>query len=338
MLVSIGIVAYNEEETLPTLLQDICRQDYPHEKIEILLVDSMSSDGTWGIMEKFAEQKYGFYKVKLLKNPVKIIPGGLNQVLRNYEGDAVVRIDAHATIPPDFIRKNVEVLESGEMISGGPRPNVINGHTPWKETLLKAEQSLFGSGVAPYRHQQEKTYVSTIFHGVYRREVYDKVGLYNELLVAAEDNDMSWRIRNAGYKICYSPHIVSYQHTRSTLKKLLRQKYRNGLWIGRTMGINPYCFSLFHFVPFFFVIGIILTAILAVLGYPLLGYLMWSAYGLLAILFTIKECLQPPFKITHIALPILFLLMHLCYGVGTVIGLVEMPVWRNKYKKYRSMQ
>ncbi len=332
MFVSFAIVAYNEEASLPALLQDLCRQDYPHEKVEVLLIDSMSTDATWQIMEDFAARDNGFARVVTLKNPRKSIPCGHNVAIRHYTGEALVRVDAHASIPEDFIRKNVSVLEGGEMASGGRRPNIITDPTPWKETLLIAEQSMFGSSIASYRRSKKKMYAKSLFCGMYRREVYDKVGLYNELLPRAEDNDMTWRVRQAGYRLCYDPDIVFYQHTRSSLKSMLRQKYLNGYWIGKAMGINPHCFSLFHFVPFAFVMGILLTTVLALCGFPQLAWLMWGAYVLLVLGVSVTEIVRRPFSPTNLLLPVLFFLLHVSYGVGTLVGLLEMPFWVRKVK------
>ncbi len=334
MKVSIAIVAYNEEKTLPGLLRDLMAQDYPHEKLELLLIDSLSADGTWAVMEKFAAEQRDLSRVLLLKNPGKTLPWGCNVALDHYTGDAIIRIDAHASVPADFISKNVALLEGGEAVVGGRRPNIIDENSPWKQTLLTAEQSMFGSSIASYRNSGRKQYVSSVFHGMYRREVYDRAGPYDVRLGRTEDNDMSWRIRQAGYQICYDPTIVSYQHTRSTLKTMLRQKYLNGYWIGKTMGINPHCFSLFHFVPFVFVMGILFTTALALLGWPQLGWLMWGAYGVLVLAITALE-LARDFSLPKLLLPVLFFLLHASYGLGTLVGLVEMPFWVGKLKKER---
>lgn len=333
MTVSFAIVAYNEEATLPRLLNDLKNQDYPHEKIEVLLIDSMSTDGTKAIMEEFKSSGNDFNCVKLLDNPDKTLPFGCNVMLDNYTGDTVVRIDAHASIPSDFISKNVAVIESGEYVCGGRRPNIIDDDTAWKNTLLIAEQSMFGSSIASYRSGSKRQYVSSLFHGMYRREVYDKVGKYNTLLARTEDNDMSYRINSAGFKMCFEPDIVSFQHTRSSFSKMLRQKFLNGYWIGKTMGVNPKCFSLFHFVPFAFVLGIIFTTVSALLGFPLLSAVMWSAYGLLIAVMSVFEIFTHRFSFTNLLLPFLFFSLHLSYGIGTLKGIIEMPFWVRKIKR-----
>ena len=332
MIISFAIVAFNEETYLPELLNDLKQQDYPHSKIEVLLIDSMSTDNTRRIMEDFSAEDNGFLAVKVLENPKKIIPCGHNVALENYTGEALVRIDAHASMPADFISKNVAVLNSGEMASGGRRPNIIDDSTPFKETLISAEQSMFGSGFASYRNSNKKMYTSSLFCGMYKREIYDNVGKYNELLPRSEDNDMTYRIRKAGFKLCYSPDIVFYQHTRNSLPKMLKQKYLNGYWIGKTMGISPKCFSLFHFVPFAFVLAIIFTTVLALLGFTLLSYLMWIAYISLITVMTVAEIIKKP-VITNLLLPFIFFLLHISYGVGTLLGLIVMPFWVKKVKR-----
>ncbi len=334
MLISIAVVAYNEEKTLSSLLNDILNQDYPKEKTEILLIDSMSGDNTYKIMEDFAaEHSAYYYAVKLLKNEKKTLPYGCNVMLENYSGDAIVRIDAHASVPVDFISKNVKLQQSGEMVTGGRRPNIIDGETNWKKTLLTAESAMFGSGFAAYRNSEKKCYVSSIFHGMYRREVYDTVGLYDVRLARTEDNDMSERINRAGFKMCYDPEIISYQHTRSNLKLMLRQKFLNGYWIGKTMGINPKCFSIFHLVPFAFVMAIIITGILAAFGIWQFAALLWGVYTLFVVVNSVIEIIKNEFSFTNLELPVLFFLLHTSYGIGTLKGLVEMPFWVRRVRK-----
>lgn len=334
MTVSFAIVAYNEEKNLPKLLRDLEMQDYPHEKIEVLLIDSMSTDGTWHIMECFAQEHQDFLRIQLFQNEKKILPCGCNIALKHYTGDVIVRVDAHASIPADFISKNVCVLqEGGEKVCGGQRPNIIDEETPWKQTLLAAEQSMFGSGIASYRASTQRRYVSSIFHGMYSREVYDKVGLYNERLKRTEDNEMSYRIRQAGYQICYDPSIISYQHTRCSLKGMLRQKYLNGYWIALTLGVCPGCVSLFHLVPLAFVLGILFTNVLGVFGIWQLGALMWSAYGLLAVAMAVMSAVHSKERSWYfVLLPVLFLLLHVSYGVGSVVGVIQMPGWLKNVK------
>lgn len=337
MRISVCIIAYNEEESLPGLLSDVLAQSYPHNLTEVVLVDAMSTDRTLHIMQEFARNATSFERVTVTQNPKKTQPSGWNVAISAATGDAIIRVDAHAHIPCDFVANHVRCLEDGENISGGPRPNLILNPTPWKETLLLAESSMFGSGIASYRRttQNERRYVNTMFHAAYRREVFEKAGVFNENLIRTEDNELHYRMRKAGYRFCFDPSIVSYQHTRSTLPKMLKQKFQNGYWIGLTAFVCPGCLSLFHFVPFAFVLAILLTTILAVFWSAIPAALLWSAYGLVNIamsLLTIVSAVSAARKekkktgLTMLALPVLFLLLHISYGIGTLLGVLSFPL------------
>ncbi len=324
MTVTIGVVAYNEEEYIANTLKDIGSQSYPHELTELILVDGMSSDKTKDIMETFAEAHQDYDDVKVLNNPKRKQASGWNIVIENSSMDVLVRVDAHTKIPPDFIEKNMKNIESGEDISGGPRPCLIINENSWTRTLLQAENSVFGSSVNSCRRTGEKRYVKTMFHAAYRRSTFNRVGLFNEDLGRTEDNEMNYRMRQAGYKLCFDPEVVSYQYARSSLKKMLRQKYGNGYWIGRTLSVCPRCLSVFYFVPFAFVMAILIAAVIALLGYQMLLGVLGGVYFSFAVFMAIVAVKNEGWNKWSFLLPILFFLLHVSYGVGTVIGLVSL--------------
>ena len=331
MTVSLCVIAYNEENSISPLLEDIKKQSYPHEKIEVVLVDSASTDNTKAVMRSFAEEDNGFMGVKVCDNPKKILPAGWNVALGVVSGDIILRVDAHASIPESFVAQNVAQIESGEYVVGGQRPNVAENDTPWENTLLLAESSMFGSSIAPYRKSQKKSYTKSAFHAAYRREVFEKVGPYNELLGRTEDNEMHYRIREAGYKICYDPSIISYQNVRGTWGKMLKQKFSNGKWIGLTAGVCPKCLSLFHFVPFAFVLAIIVSVICCVCGWSFpLAALAWT-YGTVDVLMSLLAVVCGKFYWQCLLLPFIFLSLHLAYGIGTLVGFIMLPKWRKEY-------
>lgn len=340
MTVSLCIIAYNEEKALPSLLRDVLSQTYPKRKTEIVLVNSGSSDGTGKMMTDFCQQNEADYqKITLLDNPERIQAAGWNTAIKKAAGEIIIRVDAHASIPPEFIEKNVLTIQSGEYVCGGARPSNILDSTPFREMLLLAESSMFGSSIAGYRRKSEgKRYVSSLFHGAYRREVFAKVGGFNKDLGRTEDNELHWRIRQNGYRICQSDEIISYQNIRPSLSGMLRQKYGNGKWIGLTTGVCPKCLSIFHFVPFCFVMALILSAVLCVIGVsigssllilPLL--IIAAAYLGADFLMSVTAFLSAKKK--HPCMLLLFLIfpvLHIVYGVGTLVGLISLPHWKSR--------
>ena len=331
MRVSLCTIAHNEESALNGLLRDIRDQNYPHKNIEVIMIDSGSTDRTHEIMEEFRDADNGFYDVRIYTIEKKNQAASWNVAIEHATGDIIIRVDAHSKIPRQFVSRNVFNIEEGEDIVGGGRPNICANPNPWTKTLLAAEESLFGSSVADYRRPAaQKEYHDSLFHAAYRREVFAEVGGFNEDLGRTEDNELHYRIRKAGYKLCCCPEIISFQHTRSTFKRMLQQKYGNGYWVGLTLGVCPGCLSYFHFIPFVFLLTLVATlSIWIITGQPVYIAILSAMYVMFNLVntvgsFVLKKSLNPLFLL----LPLLFPMLHLSYGIGTLVGLVKLPFWK----------
>ena len=321
--ISVCVIAYNEEKHLPLLFRDFINQTFPLNRLEIVLVDGFSTDRTKQLMNDFSKSKGDlFSKVIILDNPKRIQSAGWNIAIKASSGDIIIRIDAHSHIEKDFIEKNYNSHLTGEYITGGPRTCIIEDGSDWKKMLLMVENSLFGSSINSSRRDGQTKYVKTMFHAAYRREVFEKAGLFNEKLLRTEDNEEHYRIREAGYKFFFNPEIKSYQYARPTLKRMMRQKYGNGFWIGVTTKICPKCLSWYHYVPAFFVIAIMLTTLLSAFGITVFTFLLWGIYFAFTIIATVFGSLKEGFYIANIIAPIVFLLLHFAYGIGTVCGIL----------------
>ena len=321
--ISFILVAYNAAKYLGLLLGDLTAQTLPPEQIEALLVDSTSEDGTREIMDCFA--KSAPFEVKILSNEKRWLASGINVALDAASGDAIIRLDAHARIPKDFLQKNLSALLRGENIVGGSVLGAEPG-TAWEGVMRALDTSRFGGGAAPFRNGGDARYVDTLAYALYRREVYDRVGRYDERLRRTEDNDMHYRMRKAGYRFFFSPDIVSYHAARPTLRGQLRQKWGNGYWIGRTMHVQPHCFAPRHLVPALFVMALALCLmLLPVCAWPL-GLLL-AAYLICDLFFSVRDALRQTQgrALGVITLPFLFPAVHIVYGAGTIAGLLSPP-------------
>ena len=331
--VSVCVIAYNEEKFMPRLLDDIVAQTYPKELTEVVLVNAMSTDKTRAIMEKFKETDNGYYSVKVVDNPKKTQASGWNKAIVTATGDVLIRMDAHAYMPQEYVTQCMKIIDEGEDISGGPCHQVVEEKTPWSEILLMTDNSLFGSNISISKRGEEKTYVKLMSHAAYRREVFADVGGFNENLLRTEDNEFHYRVRKAGFKLLFDPEAVTYQYARSNLKKMLKQKYGNGYWIGLTLGVSPKCLAIYHFIPFCFLLGIIFTTLLAFFGLWQLAALMWGLYALFAVVNTALSLKNNGFNKFFYIMPFLFLMLHLSYAWGTLRGILKMPFAKNKLKK-----
>ncbi len=321
LTISFIVVAYNAEDCLPELLDDLLAQTVSPAQLEAVLVDSASADGTRRVMDDFAARAP--FPVKVLENKKRWLASGINIALCQASGEAVIRLDAHARIPANFLQKNLEALERGEDIVGG---SVLGGDvsTPWQAVLRAVDTSRFGGGAAPFRNAGQARYVDTLAYALYRRSVYNTVGFYDERLRRTEDNDMHYRMRQAGYKFYFSPEIVSYHTARTSLRGQLRQKWGNGYWIGRTMHIQPKCFAPRHMIPAIFV-TVLLFCLLLLPFTPWPLAILMTPYLLLDLVFSIKDGLSQPCgnALCMLTLPFIFPAVHIVYGTGTLVGLAS---------------
>ncbi|WP_288767144.1 glycosyltransferase family 2 protein [uncultured Varibaculum sp.] len=329
-LISVGIVALNEEDYLPDMLSCIKAQDYPHHLIQVVLVDSGSEDATPRIMKDFATRATDFESATILPNPGKTAPRGWNVFLNAASGEIMVRLDAHARIPNNFLSQIVAVLAEGEAVAGGPRPTITpKNATAWQQVLHTVEESMFGASIAKYRGNSKSDsnapqYVKSVFHPGYRRSVIDAVGPFNEKLTRTEDNDYSYRIRKAGYKIRFDSRIYSEQIIRPSLLAMIRQKYNNGYWIGRTLFIQPGCIEVYHLVPGAFVFAIAAGIALRLRGIKLPLRLLAASYGTADLVLSAASLpkVNPPTS-KAASLPLIFPALHIAYGIGTWKGILE---------------
>ncbi|WP_048783077.1 glycosyltransferase family 2 protein [Streptococcus sp. 263_SSPC] len=318
MKVSIIITARNEEKYLPMLFKDILNQTYPLQNIEVVLMDSNSKDNTRTLMEEFKTNNESL-SVQIVTNERQIQAAGFNEGVKHATGDVVLKIDAHSRIPADFVQKNVNEIMAGAYVCGGNRPTVVDSDDDFSKTLHIVEESALGSSIANYRKSNTKRKVNSIFHGMYRKEVFEKVGLADERLLRTEDNEFHYRVRKSGYDIIFNPEIESYQYIRPTFIKMIKQKFANGYWIGLTSHICRDCLSLFHFGPGVFVATLLVLMMLTPISFaPLLT--VFGLYLLAVLGLSILEISKQKFNPTLLLIPFIMMAVHFAYGIGTIKG------------------
>lgn len=318
MKVSIIITARNEEKYLPMLFEDILNQTYPLQNIEVVLMDSNSTDNTRKLMEEFKNNNESL-SVQIVTNERQIQAAGFNEGVKHATGDVVLKIDAHSRIPQDFVQKNVNEIIAGAFVCGGNRPTVVDSDDDFSKTLHIVEESALGSSIANYRKSNVKRKVNSIFHGMYRKEVFEKVGLADERLLRTEDNEFHYRVRKAGFDIIFNPEIESYQYIRPTFTKMIQQKFANGYWIGLTSHICRDCLSLFHFGPGVFVATLLILMMFTPISFiPLLT--VFGLYILAVLGLSIFEISKQKYNHTLLLIPFIMIAVHFAYGIGTIKG------------------
>ena len=313
--VSVVLPVHNEEKYISRCLDSILAQDFPCDQLEIWVVDGMSDDGTREILRRYAEK---YRNIRIIDNPQKITPVALNTGITMARGDVIVRIDGHAVYSKEYIKKCVEFLKKTDADNVG---GVVEhrGIGLMGLAIAFAQSCRFGLGGAKFRTAKKEQFVDTVFPGAWYRRSFEKYGLFNEALVRNQDIEHNARIRKNGGKIFLSPKIKSYYYCRSNLKDLWCQNFRNGLWNIKTCKIAPGSLSLRHFIPLFFVLALLTTWLI-----PWLWFCIVGSYLLGSLFYSIKIALVHGPKYFFI-MPIVFLTLHLSYGIGLLTGLLFIP-------------
>jgi len=262
--VSVIIPCLNEEKYVKKCLDSLIEQDYPKDKIEILIIDGMSDDKTREIIQEYC-QKYSF--IKLLNNSKKFTPVGLNIGIKEAKGSRIIRMDTHATYEKDYISKCIKYLEEYKADNvGGVIKTLPSDNTLIAKAIAFSLSHPFGVGNAYFRIGSKKTReVDTVFCGCYRKEIFEKIGLFNENLTRSQDIEFNLRLKKSGGKIFLIPDIKSCYYPLADLKSFLKKEfYRSGFWVTYPLRFKTRIFFLRHLVPLIFVSGLIGSGILAI--------------------------------------------------------------------------
>ena len=318
-MVTVVVPMRDEENFIGECLDSLIQQDYPLDRMEVLVVDGMSEDNSRSIvLEKSRQHDF----IRLLDNPKRIAPAALNVGLRNAAGDIIIRLDAHHYTASDFISKNVTHLsKTGVDCVGGPICTVSRSFVG--KTISMAMSCPFGVGNSHFRYSQKEQFVDTVTNPAYHREVFERVGYFNEALVRNQDIDFNYRLRQSGGKILLTPEVRSYYYPRSSLKGLWMQNFANGFWNVKTLRHSPGSLSARHFVPLVFVIALgssILLSPFFTLA-RLLLLLILSLYFALALGYSVVLGWRGGFYAA--LLPLIFPTLHVSYGFGTFWGLIQ---------------
>ncbi len=327
--VSIIMPIRNEAGFVENAIKSVLNNDYPHDKIELLVVDGMSTDGTREIIQKMAAQDS---HIKLLDNPAKIQATAMNIGIKDCRGEVFIRIDGHTEIPPDFIKKSVRCLaEHPEAwVVGGYIKTVGLNYIGW--ATAAAMSSPIGVGNARFRLGHFEGYVDTLAFGTHHKWIVDKIGYFDEELLFNEDDEFNMRIILAGGKIWISKSVWSTYYARSSLKKLWRQYFRYGFGRIRTLQKHKRPTTIRQVVPLLFVLSLLLLGVAGLLWRPF--WILLGIEGGLYVLGLLAGAIDVGLKTGWqyaLPAPLVFAILHFAYGFGSVWGIIRFVLLRGKF-------
>jgi glycosyltransferase involved in cell wall biosynthesis len=324
-LVSIVIPCLRERRHIRAALESIIAQDYPTERMEVLVVDGMSEDGTREVVQEMSVQHPC---IRLLDNPKRITPAALNVGIQNAQGEIIVRMDAHSTYEADYVTKSVEALrESDADVVGGIWNIVPEKDSLWGRTIALALSNRFGVGNAHYRtgNATEPSQVDAVPFGSFRSDLFQRIGLFDESVPRSEDADLYRRVKAAGGEIRLFPNIVVNYRARSNFMAFLRHTLQNGFLVTYYLKDKKVTFFGRHLAPIAFVSAVVALVALALLQtfflWPLLAVL--GSYFLASALASSRVAISQR-DVRYLAtLPVVFTVLHWGYGLGSAWGLVR---------------
>ncbi|MFH1371002.1 MAG: glycosyltransferase family 2 protein [Planctomycetota bacterium] len=332
-VVSVVIPARDEQGHIDACLSQLLKQTYPKELMEILVVDGMSTDGTRETVERFILANGGA-NVKLLDNPKGQRASALNTGIRDAAGEIIIRVDARTIVPRGYVEKCVRALlrSKADNAGGMQAPIVLKSTNPSKELTQRAVSIAlahpFGIGNAQFRLGGKSGYVDTVYLGCFRREIFDRVGLFNEdAPVISEDSDMNYRIRKAGGRVYFDKDIVAYYYPRDTIKDLAKLYFRYGGAKAGNLLKTKNLTAWRQCVPPLFLIAIIVLGLASIwldwAEITLAGIL--GLYLLTDVLVSAKAAVKEKKRGIFHRLLAVFPALHFPWAMGFFVRLVQRP-------------
>ncbi len=316
----------NEEKFIAGCLDSIISSDYPRDRLEVLVIDGMSEDGTREILAGYTE-RHKF--VRMLENRKNTTPCAFNLGIRNARGSIIIIMGMHASYASDYISNCVRYLDKygvdnvGGVMVTVPRENTLKG-----KAIAQALSHKFGVGNSTFRTGAGKPlFVDTVFGGCYKKDVFEKVGMFNEALSRNQDIDLNHRLKKAGGRILLAPEITCTYYARSDMKSFLINNWNNGFYTLVSIGeshITPV--SARHLVPLVFATSLIASAGLSIF-FKAIAWMFLAivcSYALAALYFSLRISLSRKDWRFLFVMPPVFAMLHASHGLGALYGVIHL--------------
>ncbi len=326
--VSIIIPCRNEKEYIKNCVLSILENQSTSYDLEVLVCDGMSDDGTQEILVQLSQQ---YANVIYLKNVNLYTPHALNLGIQNAKGDYIGIFGAHALMKAEYIKMALELFEKNDEIAclGGVLKNIYLNKT--SQSIGTAMSLPLGVGNAYFRTGNFEGFVDTVAFGIYRKEVFETIGVFDEKLIRNQDDEFNYRMIKNGYKIYLSQKMKADYVVRSSYKKLFNQYFQYGYWKVYVNKIHKSITTFRQVVPLCWVLYLLLFPIVI---FSNTLFLAWLSGICLYILLLIGTALYEQIKNKNDGLSVAFTIciLHFSYGFGYLKGIVDFFIF-NKNKE-----
>jgi succinoglycan biosynthesis protein ExoA len=324
-LVSAVIPCRNEGAHIEACVRSVLAQHSPPGGFELIIVDGMSDDGTREILARLAREDA---RLRVVDNPKKITAHGMNLGIRHARGQYIAIMGAHSEYAPDYLNASLRIsLETRADNVGGSM--VCQGKTCLQAAIAAAHHSPFSVGGARWHDVSYEGTADTVFGGFYRRDVFDRIGDFDESLLRNQDDELNLRLVLAGGKIWHSPAVRSSYFPRASLRALFRQYLQYGYWKVPVMKKHHRPASVRHLIPGAFILALIVLPLVAMF-YPSVIALwlgLLTAYTAANLTASVITAAHGGWRYLPV-LPLVFGCYHFGYGIGFLRGLIAFLILR----------
>jgi glycosyltransferase involved in cell wall biosynthesis len=310
-LLSAIVPTLNESNHIEKLLLDYLK--FAPELSEIFIVDGGSTDGTIEIVNRISEKDK---RVKILFNEKRFVSFAFNLAFGQTNGKYIALLGGHSDYSSDYFKVAIKSLESNEADAVGG-VLIHCAHSMLGKAIANAMSSVFGVGDTPFRTKNNRMYVDSVAFAIYKREIFEKVGLLDEELIRNQDDEFHYRLNQSGFRILMLPEIKVNYYVRENLAKLFDQFYQYGYYKPLVIRKVKTGLRLRHLIPTFFLLYLLSLPILFVSIFWIMPLLI---YLLLSIIVTLKDSCTWQIRIR---MPLVFPVLHIAYGCGFLIGLIK---------------
>jgi GT2 family glycosyltransferase len=309
-------------------LESVVASDFPKDKLEVLVVDGQSDDGTREMVCEFSK-RYSW--IKLLENVRRITPVAMNIGIQSARGPIVMRMDAHTVYPANYIPGLVQwLIKSKADNVGGISIVRPANQSPKAQAIAYALSHPWGVGNSHFRiGAAEPKWVDTVPFGCFWKEVFDRIGLYNETLVRNQDDELNHRLIKNGGRILLVPEIVSFYTPRESLEKLWTMFYQYGYFKPLAARAVGAVMTARQLIPSAFLVCLIVALLLTPWYYTMaiISRLIVVAYAALDLTVSLRAVFERGPR-CGLWLLVVFPILHMSYGIGYLRGIINFLVLR----------
>jgi glycosyltransferase involved in cell wall biosynthesis len=324
MIISVIIPCFEEINTIPKVLQQMCEQKCIGFQLEILVIDGGSTDGTFAIAKEWEIKDP---RIKVFQNLQKTTNHAFNIGILNAKGSHFALINAHTYYPNDYLQILWETMQrTGAIGVSGRVVPILRANDFQSQLVFGISTSPFGVSSESYR-MGRSGYSDSVSLPLFEKKAVETVGLYHPKLARNQDNEMNFKLIKAGYSLYVTQDTTASYHPPASFKKLLKYAFKSGTWNTKTWLMGIPCMKWHHFIPGAFVLGQFGGIVIFLLSHfwdqLFWGVFIWLFTNLIYFLLSIWFALKHPNASNRIkfALPLGFLFFHLFYGLGNVYGL-----------------